>query len=83
MAGKNTPILAGGSSTVAFHQAALIRDACFGSILTDAVWQTLQQRPAPIAHLDVAHPFPLPQHPIVPLPGDSGAFATSRALEDR
>ena len=62
-----------GNAFIAAHEA----------LLADAVVQTLQQQPAPIAYLDVIHPFPLPTHPITPLPGDPGGSATAVALEDR
>jgi hypothetical protein len=81
--GKLTPAAGGGTSSLAIGYAHAVLFACQGGTVLDARYQTLQKRPAPIVHLDVAHPFPMPVHPPVPLPGDPGAYATSRALEDR
>jgi hypothetical protein len=76
---EGTPTVAGAAAS----QASMVAHAAFSAMFYDTRLGTLQQVPAPIAHLDVVHPYPLPLHPIVPMPGDPGAYATAQALEDR
>lgn len=76
-------ISSGNAKDAALLQASLGRAAAISSLTSDAVAGTLQHTPAPIAHLDVVHPFPLPVHPVIPYPGDPGAYSTAAALEDR
>lgn len=65
-------------TSVAFHAAYS------WAAVSDARYEKLSNRPATIAHIDVVHPYPLPQHPLIPTPiSDPGAFATARNLEDR
>lgn len=80
---RQLPTFSGGTNELALHHSHAVLSACHGAMMADARLNTLQKRPAPIAHLDVLHPFPLPVHPMIPLPGDPGGYATSRALEDR
>lgn len=80
----NNPIPPTGTTSelVQLHAHQVARAAVI-STLCDGRWATMQKTPAPIAYLDVLHPFPLPVHPAIPLPGDSGGFGTAAGLEDQ
>lgn len=63
-------------------QAALARAAHLAAATADARWNTLQKTPAPISHLDTLPPFTIASHPIIPIPGATGAANSAAALED-
>lgn len=64
------------------HQGA---QASLEAMILDSRRQTLQQQAAPIAHLDLAYPFPSQLKPVTMTPGigDPGAYSSAASLEDR
>lgn len=79
------PIPSSGTSTdaLAVLHAHKVATVAYSSLLEDTRYASLQQHQAPIAYIDVQHPFPLPTHPAVPLPGDPGGYGTAAGLEDQ
>ena len=72
----------GSSDRLAHAHAHNVRAAAAESLTADTRYSSLQHTQAPIVHLDLVPPFPMPTHPAVPLPGDPGGYGTASGLED-
>lgn len=72
----------GSADRLAHAHTYAVRAAAAESLTGDTRYASLQHVQAPIAYLDVVHPFPMPTHPAVPLPGDPGGYGTAAGLED-
>lgn len=72
----------GNASNLALATARHAQAATAHALIADTRYASLQHVQAPIAHLDIVHPFPMPTHPAVPLPGDPGGYGTAAGLED-
>jgi len=84
LSGPMPSVQPGGIAELSLSMATVVARAAFTSQMSDARLQTLQKVPAPIVHTDLVPPFPNPTEPLIPLPGDPGAYATTLALsEDR
>ena len=84
LVGTRPTVAPGGITELALSLAGRVAQLAHASQFADARVGTLQKIPAPICHTDLVPPFPYPTHPLVPIPGDPGAYATSNAaLEDR
>ncbi|MCL2393253.1 MAG: hypothetical protein FWC87_01090 [Acidimicrobiaceae bacterium] len=84
LTGSMPTVAPGGIAELSLSMAGAVARAQFTARMGDARLQTLQKVPAPIVHTDLVPPNPNPPKPLIPLPGDPGAYATVVALsEDR